>query len=196
MKAKDIHLLILAVIAFVFYVLWNNEKEQRIKQEEINRLLYKEIDGIKQSYLSLLIAFMVDKASAKPDTIAELEALKGELDELDKDNHLEIDSVIRHVNLKEYSKALRDLAKIVENKLKEQVEKDETFNGKHKTLANMLKHAFSCKWISEQDYHNGLNLKDIRNEESHELGVKVSSLEAGLSVLAGIKLVYVLGKRK
>jgi hypothetical protein len=196
MKAKDIPLLILAVIAFVFYVLWNNEKEQRIKQEEINHLLRKEIDGIKQSYLSLLIAFMADKASAKPDTIAELEALKGELDELDKDTHLEINSVIRHVNLKEYSKALRDLAKIVENKLKEQIEKDETFNGKHKTLANMLKHAFSSKWISEQDYHNGLNLKDIRNKESHELSVEVSSLDAGLSVMAGIKLVYVLGKRK
>jgi hypothetical protein len=196
MKAKDIPLLVIAVVAFVFYILWNNEQEQRKKQEEINRLLHKEIDGIKQSYLSLFIVFMAEKVNAKPDTVKELEALKGELDELDKDTHLEIDSVIRHVNLGEYSKALRDLAKIVENKLKEQIEKDETFKEKRKTLANMLKHAFSCKWISEQDYHNGLNLKDIRNEESHELAVNVSSLDAGLSVLAGIKLVYVLAKRK
>jgi hypothetical protein len=194
-KARDIPVLTALVLALICYILWQNEKEQRKKQEEINHLLRKEVERIKQAYLDLLISFVAEGASAKPDTIRELEALKGEIDELDKGTHLEIDSVIRHVTEGEHSKALRDLAKIVENRLKEQIHKDQSFGKKNPTLANMLSHALSSKWIDEQEYHNGIGLKDIRNEESHELAVTVTPLDACINVLAGIKLIYVLAKR-
>jgi hypothetical protein len=192
---KDIPVLVLAVFALVFYILWQNEQEQRKKQEEINHLLRKEVERIKQAYLDLLISFVAEGANAKPDTIRELEALKGEIDELDKGTHLEIDSVIRHVTEGEHSKALRDLAKIVENRLKEQILKNQSFGKRKPTLSNMLSHARDLKWIDEQEYHNGIGLKDIRNEESHELAVTVTPLDACINVLAGIKLIYVLAKR-
>jgi hypothetical protein len=118
-----------------------------------------------------------------------------EIEEADVGTHKELESITRHLVSKEYAKAIREPAKIVEVKLKEKIANDDTYN-KRPVLQFLLEHAKNCKWISNQDFENTLHIKEIRNKESHELSVNSSPLEAGLAVFAGIKVLYAVARRR
>jgi hypothetical protein len=128
-----------------------------------------------------------------PDVLKELQKLKTDIDNLDQNIHIELDSVIKRVNDGENTKAIKDLAKIVENNLKVKVENDTKFKNKP-MLHNLLEHALNCKWISNRQYENGMLLKEIRNKESHELAVKEESINIGIAIFAGIDILYSVSK--
>ena len=83
------------------------------------------------------------------------------------------------------------MAKIIENKLKEKATKDKSFKGKL-MLHNLLEYAKKCSWITLGQFENAMLLKVIRNKESHELAVQVETKNIGLSIFAGIDLIYTL----
>ncbi len=195
MKAKDILLGLIGLIALI--LLWafiDEKKRSKLKDNIIDRLT-KENEEIKSAYLGLLEEFLKEQPEIEPSILRELQRAKSELDELDTSTHIELNSIIRHVASKEYAKGVRDLTKIVEVKLKEKVEKDVTFK-KQKKLHFLLEHAKHCKWITNQEFENAMQLKEIRNKESHELNVQITALDAGLSVFAGIKVLYAIARRK
>lgn len=195
MKGKDVWLLFLAALAMLFYFLFRNEEKLNKKTEEMNYLLRKENEEIKKAYFDLFECFIRQNPDIEPSILMELNRIKSEFDEVDTPTHRELESVIRHVISKEYSKAVRDLTKILEVKLKEKVLKVKKFK-KNPSLFDLIKYAHTAKWITEQDYHNALKLKDVRNKESHELGVAVTPLDAGLMVFAGIKVLYAIARYK
>lgn len=191
MKAKNMVLIIVSVIALLAIWLFITEREKAKRKDDIIDKLSKENESLKIGYLELLENFLREEGKVGKDVIDELQRLKQEIDHLDTEVHIELESVISSVNSGEGTKAVKDLAKIVECKLKEKVENDSTFK-KPKMLHNLLEHAKDCKWISNRQFENGMKLKEIRNEESHTLAPKVEKKEIGLCLYAGIDIIYAL----
>lgn len=195
MKVKIKTILIAAISAFalIFAWLFITERERGRRKDDLIAKLAKENHELKNGYLSLLEKYLTNQGKASPDVITELQKLKSEIDDLETEVHIELDSVIRLVNQGEGTKAVKDLAKIVENKLKAKALKDAEFK-KSPMLHNLLEHALKCQWITKQQFENGLLLKDIRNKESHELAVQEEPRKIGMSIFAGVDLIYTLQK--
>lgn len=191
MKPKDLMMIILLTMSLLIVWMFIEERDRNLKLEKIVKKLSKENENLKKGYLSLLEKYLQTQAKVTPDVILELQKLKLKTDHLETGVHYELDSVIRLVDEGQGAKAVKDLAKIVETKLKEKAEKDETFKRQPK-LHFLLEHARDCKWINPRIYENGLLLKDIRNRESHELAVFEEPIKIGLALFAGIEILYSL----
>lgn len=195
MKSKNILLGIAGLIALILLWAFLDEKSKSKRKDKVIDQLTKENNELKSAYLKLLEEFLKAQKEIEPSVLRELNRVKAEIDELDTATHIELESVIRHVSMKEYAKSIRDLAKILEVKLKEKVADNTDFK-KQPKLHFLLEHAHSAKWINDQDYYNSLQLKTVRNKESHELAVNIKPLDAGLLVFAGIKVLYAVARRQ
>ncbi len=194
MRAKNVINGLLGLLVLILLWAFIDEKEKSERKDKVIDQLTKENQDLKSAYLKLLEEFLQDQPDIEPSVLRELKQVKSEMDELDTATHIELQSVMRHVASKEYAKAVRDLAKILEVKLKEKVIEDQSFK-KQPKLHFLLEHARVCNWISDQDFHNAIQLKEVRNEESHELAVNVKPVDAGLMVFAGIKVLYAVARR-
>jgi hypothetical protein len=191
MKLKDI--LIITIIALGIVILWffEDKKERALKMDRIIKRLRKENREIKTAYLGLFEKYLKTQQNVDVGIIAELQKLQKSVDSLDFEVHLELESVITNLNEGKTTEAVRILAKVVENKLKDKAIKDESFKGKP-MLHNLLEHAKKCSWITLRQFENAMLLKLIRNKESHELAVQEETKTLGLSIFSGIDLIYSL----
>lgn len=188
---KDIVIGSLLFILGGFVFAFGNEKIKNKKKDRENNDLKNENERLKNGYLTLLEKYLLTQNSIEPSVITELQDLKMNIDQLETKVHIELDSVIKQVNNGEGPKAIKDLAKIVENKLKEKVNNDDTFTGKP-MLHNLLEHAKKRCWISSGQFENGMLLKNIRNKESHELAVNITTREIGMSIYIGVDIIYAI----
>lgn len=188
MKGKNI--LIVALIAFVLFALgWAmNERERAKKKDKMIDRLRNENKEIKMAYLELLEKFL-KATDVEPNVIEELHRLQAEIDEIETAIHVELESVIKRISDGEGTKAVKDLAKIVENVLKEKAKQDESFTIRRPMLNDLLVYAKEKGLICSRLYENGLKLRDLRNMESHQLAPSCSKLEIGMSVFAGIEII-------
>lgn len=182
--------MIIVLIAVLLFLLgWTmNERERAKKKDKIMDRLKEENKELKMAYLSLLEKFL-EANGVEPSVVEELHRLKSEIDEMDTEIHVELDSVIKRISDGEGTKAVKDLAKIVENVLKEKAVKDETFTKKRPMLNDLLLYAKEKGLICTRLYENGLKLRDLRNKESHELAPSCTKLEIGMSVFTGIEII-------
>jgi hypothetical protein len=188
MKGKNIAIVFLSIIVLVVLWLFIDERQKAKRKDEIIDRLKDENRRIKMAYLSLLENFLKQTGEVEPNVIEELHRLKSKIDQMDTAIHIELDSVIKKVTEGEGTKAVKDLAKIVENVLKEVAVRDATFT-KTPMLHNLLEYAKGKGLICSRLYENGMKLKEIRNKESHELAPACSKLEIGMSVFAGIEII-------
>jgi hypothetical protein len=114
---------------------------------------------------------------------------------------LTLTQIITFLNIKQDATALMKLAKVIENLLLELYGKDEELKAKVKAdkrkkavFADYLEHAKSKGLIGKEDYHLIAVLKEIRNEEAHELGVVKEVTRAAAALVAGIGVVISLCK--
>ncbi|MBL7906156.1 MAG: hypothetical protein JNL22_14120 [Bacteroidales bacterium] len=191
MKAKDFIYILFGVIILLVLWLFLDELNKGKRKDALIARLTQENQQLKAGYLSLFEKYLNSINSAEPSTVKELQRLKCEIDYLDTSTHIELDSVIRHVDKNEGAKAVKDLAKIVENQLREKVKNDKSFS-KKPMLNNLLEHAHQSNLINEQMLSFGKYLKDIRNKESHELGVQIPSHLLGIAIFSGIEIIYAL----
>lgn len=189
MKSKTIAIAILTALLLVILWLFIDEREKAKRKDKIIDCLKAENKKIKSDYLELLQKYLVINGCVEPNVIEELNRLKTEIDEIHSSIHIELESVIKRVSDGEGTKAVKDLAKIVENVLKEKALKDETFKKSRPMLNDLLSYAKEKGLICSRLYENGLKLKELRNKESHELAPSCSKLEIGLSIFAGIELI-------
>lgn len=126
-----------------------------------------------------------------PDIVEELTKLKNQINHLETEIHIELGSVIELVNRGEGVRAVKNLAKIIENKLKSKVKNESNFN-KKPTLNNLLNHAKELGWIKPHEHAFAELLRFIRNKESHELAVKEENHRVGLAIFSGIEIIYTL----
>jgi cell division protein ZapA (FtsZ GTPase activity inhibitor) len=191
MRWRDYFEFFLAAIALLFLWMFIDEREKATRKDELIEKLYQDNQRLKEGYLDLLIKHLNSVNALGPNALAELEQLKGKIDHLDTAVHYELDSVIKLVSNGEWSKAVRDLAKIVENALKRKAQEDKKFKRKP-MLHELLEFAKENNWITIRQYENGILLKEIRNKESHELNVNEETRNLGLSIFGGVDLIYAL----
>jgi len=191
MKLKDVIVVLALITALVVIWFFLNERNRSQRLELIISKLRKENRELKSAYLKLFEGYLRKTEGVEPSILSELKQLKETVDNLDRGTHIELTSVIKRVNDNEGTKAVKDLAKIVETKLKEKALKDANFN-KKPTLHNLLEHAKACMWIPSRTYENGLLLKEIRNKESHELAVEYPRHQIGIAIFTGIEILYSL----
>lgn len=182
---------VLITLLFAWYFISNEERHKR--KNYIIKKLRDENYEIKMAYLDLLQKYLIDADNLPSEVLSELNNLKDSIDQLDSDTHLELNETIKLVTEGKESKAIRELAKIVENKLKEKVVQDEEFK-KKPMLNNLLVYAKEKGLINSRQFENCDLLRSIRNQESHELAVKVDRCHFGIAVLTGIEIIYSISK--
>lgn len=114
----------------------------------------------------------------------------------------ELTQIITLLNVRQDTTALMKLAKVIENLLKEFYGKDEEFLAKVKAqkrrkpvFADYLDHAHAMKIISKEDFHLLSVLREIRNEEAHENGVRKEVTRMAAAFVAGVGVVMMLCKK-
>lgn len=188
---KDVLIALLFITIGALFWWAISENRKNTLKDKIIRRLTNENDEIRKGYLDLLQRFLILKGETAPDILEELEKLKESLSTLNKDAHIALGNVIGLVNDGYYETAVRDLAKIIENILKEKIDVDASFK-KKRDLFNFLQHAKECKWIKPHEHAYADLIRLMRNNDSHEWNVKEEPHKIGLAIFAGIEIVYSL----
>lgn len=191
MKLKDILYILIAVLGLIVLWLFDDKKKRAVKADRIIKRLRKENYDIKKAYLGLFEKYLKSQQNVDLGIIEELEKLKQSVDNLDYTVHIELESVISNLNEGKINEAVRILAKVIENKLKEKAANEEDFKGKP-MLHNLLNYAKRCNWLTSRQFENAMFLKELRNKESHELDVNEETKNLGLSIFSGIDIIYAL----
>jgi hypothetical protein len=191
MKTKENFYLIIALLSLIIIWLFIGKRKRAVKTDRIIKRLRKDNYETKKAYLGLLEKYLKTEKNVDIGIIAELQKLRQSIDTLDFEVHIELEAVIKNLNDGKPEEAVRILAKVVENKLKEKAIKDDSFKGKP-MLHNLLEFAKNCNLITVRQYENGMLLKDIRNKESHELVVLEETKNLGLCIFSGIDIIYSL----
>lgn len=192
MKLRNI--IIAGLIAIILILIWLFVREQKRAElkDSIIRRLEEENEELKANYIDLLIAFMEAKNLADKSIINDLEELKKKSDHLGSSIHVELEHAIEMMREGKGTKAVKEIAKIVEHLLKEKISK-ETEKPKNSSLAVMLSFAKDKRWIQPHEEGYGHLIRQIRNKESHEVGVKVENHVICLAIYSGIQIIYGLG---
>lgn len=193
MRFKDFCIIILVALAIVLFWAFLNERQKGNMKDKIISRLEDENDELKKAYLDLLQRYLILHKDTTPDILEELEKLKDQFVELNKDVHIELKSVILHMDNGNGAKAVKDLAKIVENILWDKAQEAQSFQ-KKPPLAQLLEHAKKCSWITPHEQAYGELIKEIRNKEAHELNVQIEPHRLGLAIFSGIQIIYSLTK--
>jgi len=121
--------------------------------------------------------------------------------DLDPDVANELLQISALIEIKQESKAIAGLAKIIENLLKRLYQDDPEFKDRITRLkkttpsfSDYIDYAKDKNVISPEDYHLVSVLRLIRNEESHELNVVKDPSHIIASFFAGIAVIITLTK--
>lgn len=186
MKEKNVIIIGLAFVAGIltYFLIEDqiklNKKDYRIKELEKDRLkLIK--DSLADSALSDEVKSQILK-------------LINEYKNINKDVSNELISTLSLVEIGQNEKAIKDLAKIVENILNEKFNNEEKFKNfkKYIPLAQLIEHAKEIKLFTPKEYNASCILKEFRNEESHELNVKYGTNWQMIGLLGGIEIILKL----
>lgn len=189
MRTKHFLYIVLLVLALAAAWLFIDKTKRAEKANRIIKRLRKENHEIKSAYLGLLQKYLQSQQNVDVGLVAEVEKLKAKFNQLDFEVHIELEGLINDLNNGKANEAVRKLAKVVESKLKEKAAKENDFKGKA-MLHNLLTYACDKKWIDQRQLENGLLLKKLRNNQSHELDVRESSISIGQCIYAGIDILY------
>lgn len=194
MKSKKVLIVVLSIISLIFLGLFWNERKRNIKLAKINEDLFFRNTNLKFRYLELLSIYINSKCPPNSNIIQDLKILKANFPLVEEKTHEELDKIIRRANSGEDVEAARDLAKIVEVKLKERASLDSNLK-KTWQLHFLIEHAYKSGWIDTRAYENGLLLKEIRNFTSHELGYKTEGTRIAAAIFGGIEILYSICSR-
>lgn len=174
-------LLIAAGLVILFLAIDSDDKRKRIaalqREIERNKTLGKQVQ-------KMLLDLIEQNKTVNPSLANELT------------------QIITLLNVRQDTTALMKLAKVIENLLKELYGKDEEFLAKVKAekrrkpvFADYLDHAHAMKIISKEDFHLLSVLREIRNEEAHENGVRKEVTRMAAAFVAGVGVVMMLCKK-
>ncbi len=188
-----------ASIIIVWLVLDNMDKKLKLadlqkrndEKDDINKKLQETIEESKD------IPIEVKK---------QLEDLIARYNNVDNDVRQELMTASSLIEIKEYPKAIGVLTKIIENLLKEKYSDDLAFKDKMKkktfpALKDYLEHAKDDKFLSPDEFHFANGLREIRNDDAHDLNPKKSKLLTSSAFLSAVDLILkistkILGLKK
>jgi hypothetical protein len=196
------------VIMIIVTLLWDRQRwkqqananaDDRDKANDRNSRLLLENQIIRQQ-MNQMYADMVElqTALANGDSIensvlAKLNELVGMYKDIDARVSNELVATMKLIEADEPMKATFTLAKVVENLLKEKYEHDPAFIARYGSrgvpFAHYLEHAEQNGVIGKDEYNFAKGLKEIRNQEAHEMDVKKDRSFVQTAMLFGIGLI-------
>ncbi len=194
-KAVGYILAAVAGIIIIWLIFDNDEKRKKIallqkqnkEKDEINKKLQYKIEETKEIPI---------------DVRKQLEILIEEYKNLDDNVTKELMSASSLIEIREYSKAIGVLTKIIENLLKEKfssditiIEKAKKKGRKNPALADYLQHALDVTFITAEEFHFANGLRELRNDEAHELNPKQTRMLTSSAFLTAIDLILKLSKK-
>jgi hypothetical protein len=186
MKGKDIAITALAIVAGIFVVLFITEKVE-------NARLLKKNDDLQDDKLKLLKDNLESKKAISPEIKNQI----NKLIEFYRSTHPsvseELTEILTQIQSGQEIKAIRDLAKIIENLLREKYRNEPKFSGlKRITLKPLIEYAREVHFLNEKLYHSACILCQFRNQESHELAVKDTDNMKLTALLAGLEIIFLI----
>lgn len=182
-----------ASIVMVWLILDNIDMKEKLsdlkkrsdEKDEINKKLQQTIEESKD------IPIEVKK---------QLEDLIERYHNVDNDVREELLKVSSLIEIKEYTKAIGVLTKIIENLLKEKYSNDALFKEKmgkkaFPALKDYLDYAKENKLISSKDFHFANGLREIRNEDAHDLNPQNSKLLTSSAFLHAVDLILKISSK-
>tara|TARA_B100001115_G_scaffold182173_1_gene177844 strand:+ start:574 stop:1143 length:570 start_codon:yes stop_codon:yes gene_type:complete len=183
MKGKDIAIGVLTIIAGVLILLLIDE-QNRSKKKDLK------IKGLRKQNKDLLTRTLKEKEQIPEDIKSQLIKLIDQYEGVEENVCNELIGVLALIEIGQEVKAIKDLAKIIENLLKEKYKEEKPFKGKKFIpLAKLIEYAKSKSFFNDREYNTACILRDFRNEESHQLNVNDSRNMTTLALIGGIELI-------
>jgi hypothetical protein len=153
----------------------------------------KRIGDLEKDRLKL-IKDALSRSNLSEEVKSQILKLINEYRNIDKDISDELISVLSLVEIGQHEKAIKDLAKIIENILADKFKQEDKFKKfkKYIPLAKLIDYAKETKLFNNKEYNAACILKEFRNEESHELNVKYGENWQMIGLLGGIEIVFKL----
>ncbi|MES2479458.1 MAG: hypothetical protein V4561_10240 [Bacteroidota bacterium] len=196
---KERNLLIgMGTVALVVVVLvWWLEHEENKKLKSLVESKNQDIQDLEINNLQLIQKLIKANPSMSDLVKDQLSDLITSYKVKNPKIAIEIGSVINLIEAEEFEKGVMAIAKIIENILKTKFQKDTSFkqhlinpDGKKRKAAfsEYIDYAEKAKILTKAETHFAQSLREYRNEEAHNLGVK-RELNYNLgSMLTGIEL--------
>lgn len=167
-------------------LLESKNKEKRLGQE--NLVLRSVISSLKEEVKEIID----DKDELSLDVKSQLKKLIEEYKDIDDRIARELASVSNLIEIKEETKAVMGLAKIIENIFKRLFKDDANFNVRP-TFENLIKYAKDKNLIEKDEFHFLNGIRTIRNQEAHDIAVVKSYDLVSGSMLIGVGMILRLG---
>lgn len=188
-NSNKIFVIIGTVAAIVIFWLFleNEDKRQKIaelerkndEKDDINRKLHEKIE---------------ESEEIPSEVRNQLEELIVKYNNIDNNVSQELMTASSLIGIKEYSRAIGVLTKIIENLLKDKYSNDAEFKEKMKkksfpVLKDYLDYAKEDCFLSAEEFHFANGLREIRNEDAHKLNTKKSKLLTSSVFLSAVDLI-------
>ncbi len=193
-----ITLLVIAIIAY--YLIEKRKREDDLKESldreksisQENKVLKKMIDELKSE-----VNEIIDNKDELPREIKnQLKNLIEEYKDIDEKVTNELLSVTALIEIKEETKAILSLAKIIENLLKRIYKEDPELSsqtkGRHLNFSDYINHAHRNNILGKDEFHFLNGVREVRNEEAHEIGVRKERNILYTSMLIGVAIIIKL----
>lgn len=184
---------VLVALGLVAYFLteWisrKNKSEKKLKNE--NQALRNLLSELQEEVTEIIES----KDDLNEEVKNKLRELVLEYEDLDEKVTNELLRVTSLIEIKEETKAILSLTKIIENLLKQIYKGDEEFESKYPgkkepRLYDLIEHAKSENLLEKDEYHFLNGIREIRNQEAHELDVKKDWSIVLSALFTGIGLV-------
>lgn len=186
-------ILILAIIAY-FLIEKRKREDELIESKERERKLGQENKALRNivSELKEEVNEIIDKKDElSEDVKKQLKSLIEEYKDIDEKVTNELLSVTALIEIKENTKAIMGLAKIIENLLKKIYKGDSELKSNPR-FADLIEHAKKKKLIEKDEYHFLNGVREVRNEEAHNLAVQKGINIISTSLLIGVSIIFKL----
>lgn len=180
---------LLALIVILYLLANRKRQDEEILDLQNENRLYKEALQQLKNHLTE----MYNEQDLGEQAKKELNELIEQYQDIDEKIVLELGSISNLMKSKEESKAVMAMAKILENVFKRLFEDDESFSGR-KNFANFIKHAKEKGIINKKEAHFLDGIREMRNQEAHEVGVdkkqKITKAALSIGMQLALKLSY------
>lgn len=189
-----------AVLLLAIIVYFLNEKRNRenelIENEGRLRDVTKENVVLRTMVSDLkgeVKEIIEKKDDLSEDVKNQLKSLIEEYKDIDEKVTNELLSVTNLMEIKEETKAIMSLAKIIENLLKKIYKEDNELKNNAR-FVDLIEHAKKKKLLDKDEYHFLNGVREIRNEEAHNLDIKKGLNIVKTSILVGVSIIFKLGQ--
>lgn len=199
MKLEEILLLTVTTGIVVYWLNENNKNKKQIQNLQIqNRNLVNKVITERQKF-SQFQQELFEQINQRDELTEEVKKQLKDLIEkyrfVDEDVANELISVASLIDMKQETKAIASLTKVIENLLKKVYESDSNLRRKlsrcqrSPRLVDYLKHAKDENLIEEEEFEFASGLRKIRNQEAHELNVNKGRNWVASAFLTGISII-------